>query len=152
MFPIACVRPRDFLTADGRTDGRTTSAVRSRTGARQRRVLYRVTSPENKKGEMRRRRYGGEIRGETNGNFTSDGGFKVARYETTSIGETLMGSPSARHRRPEGHPRRLHFPSGYGEPCWKYRTPSRHSSSCGKSSFPSRALESRALPRISMRS
>lgn len=25
-------------------------------------------------------------------NFTSDGGFKVIRYETTSIGETLVGS------------------------------------------------------------
>ncbi|XP_032663756.1 uncharacterized protein LOC116840741 [Odontomachus brunneus] len=35
--------------------------------------------------------------------------------------ETLMGSPSARHRWPEGHPRRLRFPSGYGKPCRKYR-------------------------------
>lgn len=47
-------------------------------------------------GESRKGRGRGKER--ENGNFTSDGGFKVARYETTSIGETLMGSPSVRHR------------------------------------------------------
>lgn len=45
-------------------------------------------------------------------------------YETTSIDETLMGiTTSATRCRPEGHPRRLYFPSGYGKLCWKHRTP-----------------------------
>lgn len=40
-------------------------------------------------------------------------------YETTLMGETLMGPPRprVRYRRVEGHPRRLHFPSGYGKLC-----------------------------------
>lgn len=40
-------------------------------------------------------------------------------YETTLMGETLMGPPHprVRYRRVEGYPRRLHFPSGYGKLC-----------------------------------